>query len=172
MNNKPRVFIALYARPNASSLSSTRSKTPPSTYRWGIWIEPKGSAGDGISYDALSSLAFATTNNAAGWHLSIAPHSAFPADMLGRIMVGKLPEGLEPEDVGALLTHVPLPAGAGLEGEVEWVRVALGEFQRNGCAEIFSIEQFVGDAVGYADGWMAKEKRYQKVNYTWSRTFP
>lgn len=172
MNNKPRVFIALYVRPNAPSLSSTRSKTPPSTYRWGIWIEPKGSAGDGISYDALSSLAFATPDNAAGWHLSIAPHSAFPADMLGRIMVGKLPEGVAPEDVGALLSHVPLPEEAGLEGEVEWVRVVLGELQRNGCAEAFSVEQFVGDAVRYADGWVAKEKRKEKVNYTWNRTFP
>ena len=92
--------------------------------------------------------------------------------MLGRIMVGKLPEGLTPEDVGALLSHVPLPEEAGLEGEVEWVRVALGELQRNGCAEAFSVEQFVGDAVAYADGWVAKGKRKEKVNYTWSRTFP
>ncbi|KAF2243502.1 hypothetical protein BU26DRAFT_437095 [Trematosphaeria pertusa] len=96
--------------------------------------------------------------------------------MLGRIMVGKLVEGMGGADVADVLRGVPLPSdpGSGVADAVAWVGRALEELQRVGCAERFSVEAFMGEAVGFAAQWAGRGKRGEpeKVNYTWSRTFP
>lgn len=91
--------------------------------------------------------------------------------MLGRIMIGKVPEAMGMNDVAAVLREVPLPDG--VEDPVAWIQAAIVELQDVGCAERFSVEAFMSDAMGHAGGWHAKNKREpEKVNYTWSRTFP
>ncbi|OCK76035.1 hypothetical protein K432DRAFT_396784 [Lepidopterella palustris CBS 459.81] len=177
MSNKDRVFVALYVRDGITGTESIRSKPNHSIYVWGIWIEPKGSSGEGTSFSVEESSGFADAENPAGWNLVIKGYSQWPHAQLGRIMIGKLPEGFAGADVAALLRDIPLPDAhaSPVENGVTWMKMAIGELQRNGCAERFSVDQFVDDALGYADAWYAKDKRgerNEKINYTWSRTFP
>ncbi|KAF2178978.1 hypothetical protein K469DRAFT_597445 [Zopfia rhizophila CBS 207.26] len=178
MANKDRVFIAIYTRPGTSdlsSLSSTRSKPKPDKYHWGIWVEAKNSSGAGTSYDLEDSVAYSSVTNPFGWRFHIDDHKAPPPRMLGRIMIGKMPEGMSGANIAGILKEVPLPSDPGsvIGDVVAWIKATIEELQDAGCAERFSIEAFMSDALGFATNWHAKgEREAQKVNYTWSRTFP
>lgn len=178
MSNKDRVFVAIYIRPGGSeldSVASTRSRTKPSDYHWGIWIEPKNGNGLGTSYDLEDSVAFSSVTNPFGWRFHIDDHKTTPPLMLGRIMIGKVPEGVGATDVGSVLKVVPLPSdpGSPIQDAVAWIKAAIEELQDASCAERFSIDAFMDDALGHAVSWRKKGgKEVEKVNYTWSRTFP
>ncbi|KAF2118750.1 hypothetical protein BDV96DRAFT_642926 [Lophiotrema nucula] len=178
MSNKDRVFVAIYTRPGSSeldSLASTRSRTKPDKFHWGIWVEPKSSNGNGTSYDLEDSIAFSSVTNPFGWRFHIDDHKSLPPRMLGRVMIGKVPESMNPTDVGSALEVIPLPSdpSSAIPDAVAWIKAAIEELQAAGCAERFSIDAFMDDALGHAVSWHQKgSQEVQKVNYTWSRTFP
>jgi hypothetical protein len=177
MSNKDRVFVAVYVRPGSSeldSLSSTRSKTKPQKYHWGIWIEPKNSDGSGTSFDLEDSISFSSVTNPFGWRYHIDDHSSVPSRMLGRFMIGKVPEGMSVTDVGSALKLVPLPSDpqSPVGDVVAWIKAAIEELQEAGCAETFPIDTFINDALDQVVVWHNKGLSREKVNYTWSRTFP
>ncbi|KAF2464592.1 uncharacterized protein BDR25DRAFT_307131 [Lindgomyces ingoldianus] len=178
MSNKDRVFIAVYTRPGSSeldSLSPTRSKPKPQNYRWGIWVEPKNSTGAGTSFDLEDSVAYSSVTNPFGWRFHFDDHKSPPPRMLGRIMIGKLPEGMSVTDVTNILKRVPLPCdpGSAITDVVMWIKAVIEELQEAGYAETFSIETFMGDALAFATTWHSRNSRdIEKVNYTWSRAFP
>lgn len=177
MSNKNRVFVAIYTRIDTSSLStlSAKSKTNPDNYHWGIWIEPKGSTGQGTSFDLEDSITFSSVTNPFGWRFRIDEHKSLPPRMLGRVMIGKLSEEMTNADIMEVLKMVPLPSDphSPVQGVVDWVKAAIAELQEVGAAERFSIDTLIGDALVYTAQWLAKPgKEAGKVNYTWSRTFP
>lgn len=178
MSNKDRVFVAIYTRPGTSeleSLSSSRSKTKPTKYHWGIWVEPKNSSDSGTSFDLEDSVAYSSVTNPFGWRFHIDDHKALPPRMLGRIMIGKMPEGMSGSDVTGILKSVPLPSDPDslIVDVVAWIKAAIEELQNAGAAERFPIDVFMNDALGFAIQWHAKGgKEVEKMNYTWSRTFP
>ncbi|KAF2734190.1 hypothetical protein EJ04DRAFT_564470 [Polyplosphaeria fusca] len=177
MSNKDRVFVAIYTRPGSSeldSLNSTRSKAKAQKYHWGIWIEPKNGNGSGTSFDLEDSITFSSTTNPFGWRFHIDEHSSLPPRMLGRIMIGKVPETLKVTDVGRALKLVPLPSDpqSPIADVVVWLKAAIEELQQVGCAETFPIDTFIDDALSHAVTWQSKGSGQKKINYTWSRTFP
>ncbi|KAF2269038.1 hypothetical protein CC78DRAFT_335758 [Lojkania enalia] len=177
MSNKDRVFVALYTRPGSSeldSLSSAASKPKYTKYHWGIWVEPKNSQGNGTSFDLEDSVAFSSVTNPFGWRFHIEDHKCLPPRMLGRIMIGKVLEGMHGGEVGTILKVIPLPSDPGnvIGDAVAWTKAAIEELQEAGCAERFSIDAFMDDALAYAIQWHKSPGAPQKVNYTWSRTFP
>lgn len=178
MSNKNRVFVAVYTRPGSStmsSLNSTKPKPTPQKYHWGIWIEPKHGSGAGTSFDLEDAAGYSSVTNPFGWRLHIDDHKAPPARMLGRIMIGKIVEGMTTTDIANLLRQVQLPSepGSAIADAAAWTQAAIQELQEVGCAETFSVEAFMADAVGHAVAWHGKGgAEVQKVNYTWSRTFP
>ena len=184
--NKDRVFVAIYARPENSSLGSTqstsgssdRSRTRKATvqrYHWGIWIEPKFSEGEGTAFDLEDSVANSNLNNPFGWRLLVAEHDAPPERMLVRLMIGKVVEGMSMADVANVLKEVQLPSdpGSRVADVVAWIQAAIAELQKCGCAQQFAQEWFMEEALADAVRWEGKGGRVVgKVNYTWSRTFP
>lgn len=178
MSNKIRVFVAVYTRPTASDSSTISASKPSPTaqkYHWGLWLEPKGSNGCGTSFDLEDAVAYSSISSPFGWHLHIDEHRSLPPHMLGRIMIGKMVDGSAESDIAKILTQVQLPceAGSPVADAVEWIKRAICEMQEAGCAEIFSIDAFMEQALSHAVTWHSKKGRNEpeKVNFTWSRTF-
>lgn len=184
MSNKTRVFVAIYTRPeasNTSTASSRKSRPKAQNFHWGLWLEPKGSTGEGTSFDLEDSSAYTSISSPFGWRLHIDEHKSIPSHMLGRIMIGKMVEGSSDADVGQILTQVQLPSEPGSEvsDAVEWIKRVITELQGLECAESFGVDVFMERALSYAVSWNSKKSKKEsekvlaeKVNYTWSRTFP
>jgi hypothetical protein len=183
--NKLRVFVAVYSRPENTSLASTLSttssdrsrSTKPTAqrYHWGIWVEPKFSDGYGTSFDLEDSVANSSVCNIFGWRLQITDHDAPPARMLVRLMIGKAEEGASMADVANVLKEVQLPSdpGSRVVDVVGWMQAAIVELQKHGWAQTFALEWFMDEALADAVRWEKKGgQEVGKVNYTWSRTFP
>ncbi|KAF1966459.1 hypothetical protein BU23DRAFT_440388, partial [Bimuria novae-zelandiae CBS 107.79] len=139
-------------------------------YHWGLWLEPKASTGNGTSFDLEDAVAYPTVSNPFGWRLHIDEHKSLPSHMLGRIMIGKMVEGSTEADVAQILTQVQMPNEPGNQvgDAVEWIKRAIAELQEMRCAESFSIDAFMEEAVSYAASWHSKKgsKEPEKVNYT------
>lgn len=179
MANKIRVFVAVYTRPTvstSSTISYSKSRTTAQKYHWGLWLEPKASTGYGTSFDLEDAVAYSSVSSPFGWRLHIDEHMSPPSHMLGRIMVGKLVEGSAETDVAQILMQVQLPnePGSQVSDAVEWIKRVIANLQESGYAESFSIDTFMKKALSYAIAWHKKKDRKEpeKVNYTWSRTFP
>ena len=186
--NKDRVFVAVYSRPENTSLSSnlstgtsgssdkSRSKKPTvQRFHWGIWIEPKFSEGCGTSFDLVDNAANSSVCNPFGWRMVVAEHDAPPARMLVRLMIGKVVEGMSLADVANILKEVHLPSdpGSRVVDVVAWIQAAVAELQKRACAQMFALEWFMEEALVDAVRWEGKGgKEVGKVNYTWSRTYP
>lgn len=179
MSNKIRVFVGIYTRPdgsNTSAASSSKSRPAAQNFHWGLWLEPKGSQGHGTSFDLEDALAYTNVSNPFGWRLHIDEHKTFPPNMLGRIMIGKMVLGSSDADVAQILTQVQLPnePGSRVADSVEWIKRVIAELQELGCAEVFGIDVFIDKALSHAVTWSSKKQKEEpeKINYTWSRTFP
>jgi hypothetical protein len=184
--NKDRVFVAIYARPENSSLGSTQStsgssdksrarKATVQRYNWGIWVEPKFSEGCGTAFDLEDNVANSSVVNPFGWRLVVAEHDIPPPLMLVRLMIGKVVEGMSMADVANVLKEVPLPSdpGSRVADVVAWIQAAVAELQKCGCAQQFAMEWFMEEALRDAITWEGKGGAVVgKLNYTWSRTFP
>ncbi|KAK2863694.1 hypothetical protein FQN49_004090 [Arthroderma sp. PD_2] len=85
--------------------------------------------------------------------------------MLGRMMIGKLPQGTTPQDVNNLLKDVALPRvnTTPIDNCVSWVKAAIQELQKKQWAEDFDIDKFMDHTLNEADKWectMAKTRWY------------
>ncbi|KAF2443294.1 hypothetical protein P171DRAFT_35168 [Karstenula rhodostoma CBS 690.94] len=179
MSNKTRVFVAVYTRPTASdssTISASKSRPTAQKYHWGLWLEPKGSNGNGTSFDLEDAAAYSSVSSPFGWRLHFDEHKSLPSHMLGRVMIGKMVEGSTEADVANVLMQVQMPceAGSPVGDAVEWIKRVIYELQEMGCAEMFSIDAFMEEALSHAITWHGKKgrKEPEKVNFTWSRTFP
>ena len=179
MSNKIRVFVAIYVQPTGSHSPTKLSPKPlghSQRYHWGLWLEPKGSTGEGTSFDLEDALAYSNVFSPFGWRLHIDEHKSVPPRMLGRIMIGKMVDGSAAADITSVLTQVQLPSDpeSSVGDAVEWIKRVIAELQELGCAESFSIDTFMKKALSYASSWCSDKRGREpvKVNYTWSRTFP
>lgn len=91
-------------------------------------------------------------------------------------MIGKMVEGSSEVDVAKILTHVQMPSepGSQVGDAVEWIKRVICGMQEVECAESFSVDAFMDKALSRAISWDNKKgrKEPEKVNFTWSRTFP
>ncbi|KAF2650123.1 hypothetical protein K491DRAFT_552560, partial [Lophiostoma macrostomum CBS 122681] len=124
-------------------------------FHWSIWIEPKRAPDTGTSFALTDSLPHASVTDPFGWRLDVMSYDSLPSRMFGRIMIGKVPEDLSKKDIEETLKEVPLPSdpGSGVSDGVDWLKGALEVLQDCGAAERFSIEAFMGDAMGNAVQW-------------------
>jgi hypothetical protein len=179
MSNKDRIFVAIYMRPDTStstvSCYSSASNPKPAKFQWGIWIEPENSQGAGTAFHVEDDLNVPYLLYSFDSHFHRDEHKAPPANMLGRLMIGKIPQEQSIRDVERILRKVPLPSdpASSITDTLGWTRTASEDLQQAGLAERFSVDTFVADALIHARQWYAKGgKTIEKINYTWSRTFP
>lgn len=167
-------------RPDAStsttSCYSSASNPNPSKFQWGIWIEPKNSNGAGTSFHVEDDLSVPFLLYSFDSHFHQEEHKQPPATMLGRIMIGKLPIERTVREVERILRRIPLPSDPAcpqINDTMDWTKAAIEELQQQGMAERFPIDTFAADALVHAGQWYSKQgKGIEKINYTWSRTFP
>jgi hypothetical protein len=176
--SKDRVYVAVYSQAvtDIDSTMSSNSRDKAGKYHWGIWIEPKGSEGEGTSFEIEDATTYSSRTSPFGMRLLIEDHKTTPPSMLGRLMIGKMPEGSTGKDIGPILSEIPLPGdpGSPIPDGVAWIKAAILELQEANCAERFFVDQFVKDAVSRAKRWETNRAKgaAKKVNYTRSRTFP
>lgn len=96
--------------------------------------------------------------------------------MMGRIMVGKIPNDVTKEQVTAVLLGIPLPRTdtEPVENCVSWTKEALAELQQKGWADQFDIQSFMHHALERAMSWLEAgyfPRANIKENYT-QRKFP
>ena len=78
MSNKDRGFIAAYFRQAITSNPASREELKHAAYHWAIWVEPKGSRGEGSSYDVKHHPSYPTVDDPGGWRYSY-PKPQIPA---------------------------------------------------------------------------------------------
>lgn len=147
-------------------------------FHWGIWIEPKGSRGKGTIYQVFYEPSYSNIACSGGWgfYKEIFEDKTIGLNMMGRIMVGKIPSDVTKEQVAALLSGIPLPKmdTEPIENCVSWTKDALAELQRRGWADQFDIESFMDHALERATSWLEAglfPRTNVKENYT-QRKFP
>ncbi|KAI0454189.1 hypothetical protein F5B21DRAFT_476122 [Xylaria acuta] len=96
--------------------------------------------------------------------------------MLGRIMVGKLPNGVSPDLVADVLSNVPLPIETNypVDNCVTWTMRALRELQLRGWVDNFNLRGFMNHALQRANTWYSNSSwRERNVKETYvRRRFP
>lgn len=167
--NKDRVFVALNYRrgitgePNSFRLGHAR-------FHWAIWTEPKGSKWEGACYQVVNNEDEEKGEDASASTLPGSIASTLPGSvgssrfdwraasnlrssrsLVGRIMVGKLPPELDPEQLADILGEVKLPPRDDdtdpLQDSVVWVRKALQTLQNHGAVEKFDVDVFMDHAL-------------------------
>lgn len=167
MSNKRRVVIALYHR-GGLSLGDNRQRLGYESYHWGILIMPKHppeghclppcsayNATDNIVIDPET---HEDLNPNLDW-LFRTQHGIDPSargQLIGRIIVGKLPNHVSTSDLDTLLAGVPLPSkdASPPQSCVTWTLAALGALQNAGLVWNFDIETFRDWALAYGDRCM------------------
>ncbi|KAI0400001.1 hypothetical protein F4802DRAFT_620446 [Xylaria palmicola] len=177
--DKTRVFVALYFREGITSSERSEELLGHAKFHWAIWTEPKGSLGRGCCYQVVKSDAFINVPDSGGWEYSFRRirDCTRSGSMLGRIMVGKLPNDVGPEVLNNVLIRIPLPSEDGHSGEscVTWTVSALKELQLLGWAENFRVKEFMDHGLYRANRWYNHRSwrdRNLKENYALQRNFP
>lgn len=150
---KNRVFVGLYfrqcitANPDSTSLNHAR-------FHWAIRVEPKGSDGRGACYEVKEEDVYVNVPGSGGWRYHCTADESEPM-LIGRIMVGKLPPGIDAASVDGLLREVPLPREGAepLENCVSWTEEALGVLRGRGWVEEFDVKEFMEHARDRATVW-------------------
>jgi hypothetical protein len=100
---------------------------------------------------------YANMPGSGGWRYDYRPKADYKKStaLIGRIMVGKLPNTTTPDQLSQILSRMPLPRRdvEPIENCVSWTRAALEELQKVGAAEPFNIAEFMDHAMGRASAW-------------------
>ncbi|KAI0515180.1 hypothetical protein F5B22DRAFT_656366 [Xylaria bambusicola] len=177
--NKTRVFVALYSRQGITSHEQSH-ELGYARFHWAIWTEPKGSTGDGSCYQVIKADTYVNIPDSGGWRYNYIKAANCPRSrsMLGRIMVGKIPNGIDQDAVDDVLSKVPVPRDNTDPAEncVSWTLAALKELVQHGWVDdYFDLEHFMDWALERATEWCSIERRpdgqKEKLNYT-RRPFP
>ena len=112
------------------------------------------------SFDAtdateLDPVTFRITNPTMDWWFRVREQvdSAAPSKLIGRIIIGKVPDGVSSTDVKEYLKMVPLPVKNTHPQQscVTWAADAISALQKQGWAEKFDVGQFQDEALAYGD---------------------
>ncbi|KAH7309021.1 hypothetical protein B0I35DRAFT_491017 [Stachybotrys elegans] len=174
---KRRVFVALYysqglaSNPRANARDHTR-------FHWAIWVEPRGSKGEGACYQVLYPDRYLNGSHSGEWLFNYQANADYTRShtMLGRIMVGKLPPRISLDDVRMILTRLPLPVrDSPIDTCDSWAFRALEELQKYGCVDDFDVPGFMDHAHAKASEWCrlgGYPAVNKKENYRPDRKFP
>lgn len=179
MSNKRRVFVSLHHR-YSLSIRENRQRLRHAAYHWAILICPKKPKGsDSHSFDVSDGIILHPTqkvdlNPEGNWFFR-AEANAQPDDsphLLGRVMIGKLPNEVSYENLHSLLEQIPLPEkdAEPVQNCVSWTRAAIRKLQENGFAEQFDLDPFMDKALAFADQRLHETTATStSINYTTRR---
>ncbi|KAF3028981.1 hypothetical protein E8E15_009918 [Penicillium rubens] len=89
--------------------------------------------------------------------------------LLGRVMIGKVPNEVTYAQINGLLAAIPLPQKGALRVQncVTWTKAAIWKLQENGLVEKFDVGQFMDDSLDFADKRIrSPESTPTSINYT------
>lgn len=161
MSNKRRVMVTIHYR-DELSLRDNRARLGLSAYHWGILIQPKNPKGlDSNAYDVSDGarpdpMARQDLNPSRDWHfrakLGVSP--ILSGRLLGKVMVGKVPNNVTDANMEDLLRKVPLPIKNTGQNCVTWTLATIQALQKGKLAEDFDVNEFMTKALGLADEWL------------------
>lgn len=92
--------------------------------------------------------------------------------LLGRIMIGKVPNEVTYAEIHGLLGAIPLPQKSALPEQncVTWTRAVICKFQVNDLVEEFDLDRFMDESLALADQRLqSSESTPASINYTGRR---
>ena len=141
-NNKPRVYLALYFRPNLTDDPDARARYGHAAYRWLVQLAPKDGS-EAINHYVM--YAGPSTAGSPGTYTYMNVLLAGPVrarTQLCTVMIGKLPPKVTVEEFDDLLNpegtgHLPVPDASAQppEDDVSWIRAAVTLLQTKKWAE-------------------------------------
>ncbi|KAJ4122764.1 hypothetical protein NW768_010207 [Fusarium equiseti] len=154
------VTVALHHRDHFS-VGNARRVFDKQAYHWSIMIIPSpGEAENVHSFDAtdashINPVTFRMNNPTMDWwfrsELDITPQRH--EKLLGRIVIGEIPEDVSGEELGEFFQGIPLPVKNTdpQQSSVTWINDAIRALQEKGWAMEFDLDLFKAFAVSYAD---------------------
>ncbi|KAK3315650.1 hypothetical protein B0H66DRAFT_577355 [Apodospora peruviana] len=121
--NKYRVYGAAFSRDRISNNPSLEAAYGPAIFHWGLWVEPKNSKGQGclLHVEDHPQMNSRTGVIPGGWKFGYRETSAYQSQrFIGRIMIGKLPAGIGPEELKARLATIAVPRQGSEENCITW----------------------------------------------------
>lgn len=175
MGNKRRVFVSLHYR-GGLSLGENRQRLSYAAYHWGIIIAPKVyKEGDCYTFDVSDAArpdpeTRIDLNPNHEWGFRSNP--TVSGSLLGLIMIGKIPNGVEISEIQTRLQSIPVPQKNAIPEQncVTWAMSAIQTLQDTGFAEQFEINKFMDAGIEFGDATLADKSgapaTVAKMNYT------
>lgn len=169
------VAVALYHRDHFSR-GNARRIFGYEAYHWAIIVMPQVSQGrDCSAFDAtdaseIDPVTFRMRNPTMDWWFRVKENvdPALSAKLLGRIVIGQLPDGMSSAELRDFFGRVRLP-GKNTNPQqscVTWAVDAIRALQRQGWVGEFELDQFKDWALSYADDRMkGRDSREPSVRY-------
>lgn len=157
--NKRRVFIALYEREELS-VGLSRRRLEHAAYHWEIIITPKDHSGsDCYAYSVTNGPIqkgkghIIDGNRERIWQFREEQINPDISSLLvGMIMIGKVPSQVTRDDIKKNISPPTIQVPDKLwENGTTWIKEAIAKLQESGLAEEFYIQQFMDDALAFAD---------------------
>ncbi|OJZ80909.1 hypothetical protein ASPFODRAFT_704145 [Aspergillus luchuensis CBS 106.47] len=173
MRNKRRVLISIHHR-DESSLGDNRPRLGFSAFHWGFLIQPKHSSGDDTdAYDISDAsvpdpITRLDTNPNHDWKFRVKKRVDIMGSgrLLGRIMIGKVPNNVTSTEIENVLASVPFPIKGTEENCVSWTMDAIRALQEVKLAEAFDVDQFMVKGLELADKWLGQANPKNFHNHT------
>lgn len=137
------------------------------SYHWGIIVMPEDSRGrDCSAYDAtdaseIDPVTFRLDNPTMDWWFRAKQNidPALSTKLIGRIVIGQVPDGVLSDELQSLFEGVELPIKNRdpQQSCVTWAMNAIRALQRQGWAWAFDLDEFKDMALSYADERMKGE---------------
>ena len=172
------ISVALYHRDHFSEPQS-RLRFGYEAFHWGITILPgESGGGDCKTYDATDSseidkMTWRMVNPNMDWWFRArsGDDPTVTAKLLGRIIIGVVPNGISDGELRDLFETIPLPVKDTHPQQscVTWAVDAIMALQQRGWVWDFQVDQFKDWALAYADerlsgkGSRRELERYAKV---------
>ncbi|PNY27572.1 Uncharacterized protein TCAP_02502 [Tolypocladium capitatum] len=154
------VAVALYSRDHFSR-GNARRIFGYEAYHWGILIMPQKSQGrDCQAFEAtdasnIDPVTFRMTNPTMDWRFRATENvdPTLSAKLLGRIVIGQVPDGVSSAELRDFFESVPLPVKNTHPQQscVTWAVDAIRSLQSQGWVWKFELDRFKDMALSYAD---------------------
>ncbi|KAF2789405.1 hypothetical protein K505DRAFT_253434 [Melanomma pulvis-pyrius CBS 109.77] len=172
--NKRRVYVSIHHR-DELSLGENRVRLGYEAFHWGILITPKSSRGpDSLAFDifdvaVLDPISRQDTNPNRNWIFrpKTRVDSMRSGRLLGRVLIGKVPNNTTDVQIQSVLATVPVPVNGATPQQscVTWTLAAVAALQNAGLARQFDVSQFTALANSYADRWLAAPNAHNRYDY-------
>ena len=175
MRNKRRLYVGIHFRYELS-IGEHRRRLGYAAFHWGIIVEPKVSCRrDSYAFDVTNGVnvdpsTMTDLNPNQVWYrrskLDVDPRNS--THLLGKIMIGKVPNHHGYSHIEAHLRSIPLPERGAVPEQncVTWLISAIRALQGAGLAEQFDLNSSMVYAIKFADMRMAKGGLAKYANYT------